>query len=276
MAYGRTVLTNNSVFPTRVSADGSPKYKAGGVTIDWTSVTAVSGSDVTLPDGSIIRIGQKYLRYGQVICKITGGTNTVNTSGTPTGGTFTLTVTTSSPVAGSASQTTGNIAYNASASTVATAIAALTNVGSGNVSASGGALTSADVVLTFAPSLGTVTIALGTNALTGGTTPSVAIGASLTTGSTRGEFGPYDSSASDGRQSLNRGDCFVLDETLLQYGSGSSLLSASNDQVGGAIEGGDIFIDRVLQSGSASHSLAAGPTLSEFSTAFPLFTFVRN
>jgi hypothetical protein len=38
---GRTVLTGqNSIMPTRVSADGSPKYKAGGITIDWGTVAA--------------------------------------------------------------------------------------------------------------------------------------------------------------------------------------------------------------------------------------------
>jgi hypothetical protein len=68
---GRNLLTTSTVQPVRVSADGSPLYKAGGVTIDWTTVVAVAGSDVTLPDGDVIRIGQKYLRYGQVITKIT-------------------------------------------------------------------------------------------------------------------------------------------------------------------------------------------------------------
>ena len=39
--YGRSSLTNNNVFPTRVSCDGSPSLKTAGVTIDWTTVTAV-------------------------------------------------------------------------------------------------------------------------------------------------------------------------------------------------------------------------------------------
>jgi hypothetical protein len=64
---GRNLLTTSTVQPVRVSADGSPLYKAGGVTIDWTTVVAVAGADVTLPDGDVIRIGQKYLRYGQVL-----------------------------------------------------------------------------------------------------------------------------------------------------------------------------------------------------------------
>lgn len=48
------------------------QWKVAGVTIDWATVTAV-GSDTTLPDGRIIKAGDKYLRYGQVLCRITTG-----------------------------------------------------------------------------------------------------------------------------------------------------------------------------------------------------------
>lgn len=68
--YGRTFLTNNNIRPTRVSADGSPKVKVGGATIDWSTVAA-PGTNQNLPDGSVVLAGQKYLRYGQVMTKIT-------------------------------------------------------------------------------------------------------------------------------------------------------------------------------------------------------------
>lgn len=58
-----------------------------------------------------------------------------------TGGTFTITF---------KGQTTGNIAYNASAATVQTALLALTNLDTGDVTGSGGALGTAPVALTFA------------------------------------------------------------------------------------------------------------------------------
>lgn len=154
--YGRTALPNNAIFPTRVSADGSPEYKAGGITIDWSIVTAASG-DQTLADGSIVKDGQKFLRYGQVMTKIT----------------------------------------------------------------------------------------------------------------TSGKFGPYDPAVTEGRELLVRGNCFILDETVLQYPAGSSLLSPANDQYGSAIEGGKVFLDRIIQSGVASHTLAAGPTKAELLAAFP-------
>jgi hypothetical protein len=269
MAYGRTTLTNNSVFPTRVSADGSPQYKSGGGTVDWTTVSSL-GSDTTDPDGSIVRSGLKRLRYGQVMTKITGDTNTATISGTPTGGTFTLTVT--NPYGDA--QTTGTIAYNAAASAVQTALTALSNVGSGNATATGSA--GGPYTITFASILGTMSVALGTNSLTGGTSPTVTIGASIASGNTRGYFGPYDPNATDGRQNLNRGDCFILDETILQYSTGASTLGPSNDQIGSLIDGGDVFIDRVLHAGTGTHTLAAGPTLAEVLAAFPLLKITRN
>lgn len=268
MALGRTVFPNGNIFPTRVSADGNPRYKVGGITIDWGNITA-PGSDVTLPDGSIIKAGQKYVRYGQVMTKetLSGGTGTVQTlTGTATGGTFTFTFTRSD---NQTLVTTAALAFNATAAQVLAAIQAVAAPGQA-VSSSGGALGTAAVPVVFSTStpIGSVNAAL----LTGGTV-TVAL---TNAGSTGGYFGPFDSAATDGRQNLNRGDCFVMDQTVLQYSSGSNLLSVSNDQVGGAIDGGTIKIDRVLQSGVGAHSLAAGPTLAEFLAAFPMFQIDRD
>jgi len=161
--YGRTSLTNNNIFPTRVSADGVPSYKTAGVTIDWTTVTAVS-VDTTLADGSIVRSGNKFLRYGQILTMITASK----------------------------------------------------------------------------------------------------------------QYGPYDSAATDGRQTLTRGECFILDETVLQYSSGSPLLGAVNDQTGSLLDGGPVWLARILQAGTGSASLAAGPTLANLLTAFPSIKIVRD
>lgn len=91
-------------------------------------------------------------------------TASVVITGTPTGGTFTLLI---DGVA------TGNIAYNASAAAVLAAIVTL--VGSENASfysTSGGALPGAPVVIS---STVDTSVAVGTNALTGGTTPTVTV-----------------------------------------------------------------------------------------------------
>lgn len=161
--YGRTSLPSNSVFPTRVSADGNPTYKAGGITLDWSLVTAASGN-VTLGDGSVILDGQKYLRYGQILTRITAS----------------------------------------------------------------------------------------------------------------GKYGPYDADLTQGSELLVRGRCFILDQTILQYPSGSSLLSAVNDQIGGVFDGGSVWFARILQSGVATHTKIAGPTKAEFLAAFPLVQIVMD
>src|SRR4051812_20552363 len=121
--YGRTVLAQSNIFPTRVSADGNPIYKVGGATIDWTLVSAASG-DVTLADGSIVKDTLKYLRYGQVLTKVTA----------------------------------------------------------------------------------------------------------------TGYYAPYDSALTQGSELISQGNIFILDQTILQYPTGSSALGGANDQVGGLIE----------------------------------------
>src|SRR4051812_34224319 len=90
--FGRQPLAGSSPGFTRVSSDGSPLVKTAGVSLDWATVAAVASNDVTLNDGSVIKVGAKYLRYGQVITKITSGTVQTLT-GTATGGTFTLSIT---------------------------------------------------------------------------------------------------------------------------------------------------------------------------------------
>lgn len=46
-------------------------WKPGGITIDWTTVTAVAGADVVLVGGTTIKIGEKYLAMGEILAKIT-------------------------------------------------------------------------------------------------------------------------------------------------------------------------------------------------------------
>lgn len=89
-------------------------------------------------------------------------------TGTPTGGTFTLTY---------SGQTTAAIPYNATALQVQTALAALSNVGAAQVSCSGGPLPGTPVQVAWAGTLAIQDVATmtHTDSLTGGTTPAVAI-----------------------------------------------------------------------------------------------------
>lgn len=93
---------------------------------------------------------------------------TITVTGTPTGGSFTLTF---------SGQTTAPIAFNASAANVQTALTALSNVGTGNVTCGGGALPATAVTATFGGDLAGENIPqmTATSSLTGGTTPAVAV-----------------------------------------------------------------------------------------------------
>src|SRR5215211_5062435 len=92
--YGRNVLgtVGKSI---QLSADGKPEMKSGGVTVDWALFTAHSGADLVLEDGVIIKDGEKYIRYGQCITKVTTPeVQTIDLSGAddPNGGTWNMTI----------------------------------------------------------------------------------------------------------------------------------------------------------------------------------------
>ncbi|MGW2666226.1 hypothetical protein ACWCW7_35185 [Nocardia tengchongensis] len=152
----------------------------------------------------------------------TSEVQTITITGSPTGGTFTATF---------SGQTTAAIAYNAAASAVQAAIAALSNVGTGNVAVSGSA--GGPYTVTFQGALAHTNVPqmTTTGSFTGGSSPAVAVttgtgGANahylngyIPSGTVIGQvtatglFGPYDDNASDGRQTaygLTYGDCRVV------------------------------------------------------------------
>ena len=167
--YGRTLIGSlgESNFGVIANSIGQADWKSGGITIDWSTVLAVSGSPVTLNDQNVIAVGAKYLRYGQVMCKITSSVN----------------------------------------------------------------------------------------------------------GSVVGDYGPYDSAATDGRQTLTRGACFILNKTLYEFAPVG--ITTQQTISAGAFDGGKVYLERILQSGVAAHSLTAGPTLAELETVFPRLSYAR-
>ncbi len=104
-----------------------------------------------------------------VVAEVTNEVQTLTITGSPTGGTFTLTY---------AGQTTATIAWNANAATVQAALSALTTIGNNDVICTGGPLPATGVVITFINTLGNQAlnlITIGTNSLTGGSTPTPAV-----------------------------------------------------------------------------------------------------
>jgi hypothetical protein len=205
----------------------------------------------------------------------TAEVQTVTISGTPTGGTFTLTL----PASGlDLAQTTAAIAYNATAAAVQSALNALQRIASaGGVSVTGGALPGSAVTITFPAVMGNVPQLTSTNSLTGGTSPAIAHATTTAGLSSNGKFGPYDPSATDGRQTLARGDAYILDQTWVYNPAGASFAGlGATDTIGNVFEGGLVWFDRLLQSGAATHTLALGPTKAEIETLFPTLRYVKS
>src|SRR5262245_34217470 len=142
----------------QVTADGCPEMKAGGITIDWTTVTAVTGSDVTYLDGIVVKVGEKAIRYGQVLSKITAS----------------------------------------------------------------------------------------------------------------GKYGPYDPAATGTGRELApvRGETYIANETIKE-----DEIASDHPPV---LEGGLVFLDRIIQAGTGTASLAAGPTLANLLAGFPRLRLIKE
>lgn len=120
----------------------------------------------------IARAGQtKYLRLtaGAVgVSDLIDNYHTFSISGTPTGGTFTVSY---------GGVVSGNIAFNATSANVVSALTAMSSIGAGGVTATGGPLPGTPVTVTMAgiQAQNTNLFTVGTNALTGGTSPTPSV-----------------------------------------------------------------------------------------------------
>jgi hypothetical protein len=229
-SFGRNTITGGSGNRIMITADGKPEWKHGGVTIDWTTVAAL-GAD-TVVDGRTISSGDKYIRYGTPLTTVKTSEVQTVTLTAATGGTFTLTL---------SGQTTGAIAYNAAASAVQTAIAALSNVGSGNVVVTGS--DGGPYTVTFSNSLGNLATMTATDSTTG-TGHGVAVASVSDTGGPNsvGKYGPIDTSVTDGRQTATRGTVYLLNETVVK--------SDERSDHPAVLEGGLVWRDRLNIAGS--------------------------
>lgn len=200
MAYdGAGALRALGLRITRLDSDGTPLVGAGNAYTTTAMVRIGFGQTYSEPDVVELKNGQgvtcvyyappatlqggtveelrfcspdpyvlQFLTGGEMIT--TGGTDEVQTvtiTGTPTGGTFTLTY---------AGQTTSAIAYNAANSVVQTALRALSNIGASGVTVTGGPGPGTPWVVTFTGPLASQDVATMTASaagLTGGTTPAV-------------------------------------------------------------------------------------------------------
>lgn len=259
--FGRSSLLNVG-HGVKLTADGRPEFKHIGVTIDWSTIAAQSGSDATYQDGVVVAVGEKALRYGQVITKITKtAIDVVTLNNTPTGGTFKLSVT-----AGGTTTTTGAIAFDATGPIgVQAALVALSNVGAGNATVTGNA--SGPYTITFADAVGAVTLTGDGALLTGAGAQPTATVVQTDVGGNLNMYGPYDTAAVDGRQTLTPGAVFIVNETWKETD-----LHSNHPPV---IEGGKVWKARLIAT-AGTHSLANGPTFTELLAVLPRLTFVAD
>lgn len=165
LIQARAVLNARKVPMTDRYVALSPEAESAFLQLDQLQKVNESGSDGVLRDATIGRLMGFTIVVDPNITGATGEVQTVTISGSPTGGTFTLTL---------SGQTTGDIAFNAAASAVQSALEALSTVGAGNVTVDG--VAGGPYTVTFDPSLGDVAQMTADGAgLTGGTTPAVAV-----------------------------------------------------------------------------------------------------
>jgi hypothetical protein len=141
------------VFPIRVASQ-SPQY-----TVDNQAAQFMATCSIT----------SRPLQGAAVPLAGTDEVQTVTITGTPTGGTFTITF---------SGQTTAAIPYNASASAVQSALEALSNISSGDIVVAGGPLPGTPVTVTFSGGSydgADVPQMTATASFTGGTSPAVAV-----------------------------------------------------------------------------------------------------
>lgn len=246
-----------------VAADMDLDFLARGATIDWTTVAAAGADGTVSLDDTPYKLGEYYLRLGQVMCRIgTAEVQTFTWTGGPTSGGAVLHYPATS--LWDAMVTTA-IPFNATAAEFQAALVALQRFADGRVLVTrAGAGTNGSpyvYTVTYDPVLGNVDQPTATHNFLGGTSPT-ATPATSTQGAGSNKFGPYDPAQTDGRQLLNRGDCFILNRTVLE----KEYMSMYPQ--GGGITGGLLFKKRVLMT-TGTHSLAAGPTVAEVEAAFP-------
>jgi hypothetical protein len=70
-SFGDQVLDQIGTSISIIANPNGLRWKVAGITVAWGTVAAVAGADVTVPDSIIIKVGEKYLRHGQVMVEIT-------------------------------------------------------------------------------------------------------------------------------------------------------------------------------------------------------------
>jgi hypothetical protein len=168
LGAGLTFTENDAVTQTNGRGQTCVSYRAPDTLLNG----VIDPLQVCTPDPNL----WEFLIGGAVILT-PSEVQQVAITGSPTGGNFTLTFD---------GQTTANIAYNANAAAVQSALEALSNLAPGDVTCTGGPLPTTPVVITFGGAyVGTdvTQMTADSTGLTGGTTPTATVTTTTSGGS---------------------------------------------------------------------------------------------
>lgn len=243
--------------------------------------------------------------YANVVVSKSQNRYTLTEAAGTDGGTFDLRV-----IRGGVTRMVAGLAWDAAAATIQAALVALDTIGATGATVSGSA--GGPYTITFLPTLGDVTLEVANDLTTDGGVPeggialanlaggayvvtfpagtgnvtaltttatgltggaSTATVASPTAGSSTGTYGPYSSAATDGRQLLSRGRCFILNESVTELGPiGLNTAPTSHPAV---FEGGKVWRARLNIGGPNPTSIGGNePSVAEFEAAFPRIQYV--
>jgi hypothetical protein len=177
------------IYPLSSICGQTTPTTVGSSTKKWvfgiTNSAADNPATFTIEQGSSLRVGQYVygilkdfnMKFARDKIGMDGGlmaqryrddkTRWLSISGSPSGGTFTVTIN---------GQTTSAIARNATAGTIQTALAALSSVGAGNVACYGTSIDAAPVLIVLKGAAAEIELTITTtDSLTGGTSPATAL-----------------------------------------------------------------------------------------------------
>lgn len=157
---GYTAQTNGYVYTVVVTDNGDVAAQDAVVTTYSLSGSGESASRINYEGGRSTYVLVSSTALNDAVSEVQ-----TLTDASATAGTFTLTYD---------GQTTAAIAYNASASTVQSALIALSNLNPGDVVATGAGLPGGSVILTFNKALGNVPAITATSTITGGSGAAIA------------------------------------------------------------------------------------------------------
>lgn len=248
----------------RLSADGYPKYKLVGVDVAWDLVDALTQQQVddwggVTPDGVPVKAGQKIILLGTPMVPILTKEVQTITLTSVTAGTFEATFEFTDSWGEVKTETVEDIPWNVTAAQLQAIADDVYGEGVFVVTKAGVVLT-----LTSTKAGNYPAIVTDSTGLTGGS----AVVATTAQGSDNYmSYAPFDSSKTDGRQTLARDKVGLVDYTIRYLNPEDGTINPEVSHIG-LIVGGGIYAERLQVGGTNQTTLAAlQAVLPELSTA---------